>query len=132
MREEFPNLNILPICQTRDNPKTSYEMALALIEEQPELCGIYNVGGGNRGIERALHETNRAQDIHFCCFNLTPLTRSLLLSGVINTVIHQDMQRIAKDSISAIINFSSSRPWTFEAIPIEIIMRENVNGRVGP
>ncbi|MGI9475681.1 MAG: LacI family DNA-binding transcriptional regulator [Hyphomicrobiaceae bacterium] len=126
LRGEFPQLELLTVNQGQDDPTVNYQMAKALLESHADLCGIYNVGAGNRGIEKALIESGRKDDVCYIAFNLTPLTKQALLTGVMDAVIHQDMGKAAQTAVEAIIHNATSRPVTFPAIPIEIIMRENV------
>lgn len=126
IRGEFPHLEVLTVKQGRDDPTANYKMAKALLEDHADLCGIYNVGAGNRGIEKALIESGRQGEINYIAFNLTPLTKQALLTGVMDAVVHQDMGKAARIAIEAIICRVTNRPVTFPPIPIEVIMRENV------
>ena len=126
IREEFPDLTLLGGCQGQDNPHKNYDMAKHLLQTHENLRGIYNVGGGNRGIEKAVCESGRQNEITFVALNLTPLTKQGLLTGVFDAVVHQDMARAAQTAIDALINNSVGKPVTFPNVPVEIIMRENV------
>lgn len=126
VREEFPELTLLPPCQGKDDPERNYQMAAGLLESHPELAGIISLGGGNRGIEKAVLESGRKDLITYVAFNLTPLTKQALLTGVIDAVVHQDMARAAEMAIGQLTNHLTSRPVLFSHIPVEIIMRENV------
>jgi LacI family transcriptional regulator, galactose operon repressor len=126
IRGEFQDLELLTVNQGQDDPTVNYQMAKGLLETHSDLCGIYNVGGGNRGIEKALLESGRKDEISYIAFNLTPLTKQALLTGVVDAVVHQDMGRAAHIAVESIIHYVTNRPVQFPAIPIEIIMRENV------
>ncbi len=126
IRGEFPHLELLTVNQGHDDPAVNYQMATALLENYLDLCGIYNVGAGNRGIEKALIDSGRHDEINYIAFNLTPLTKQALLTGVMDAVVHQDMGKAARIAVEAIIYGATNRPVTFPSIPIEVIMRENV------
>ncbi len=126
VREEFPHLTLLAGCQSLDNPHKNYDMASHLLRSRRNLRGIYNVGGGNRGIEKAVFESGRQDEITYVAFNLTPLTKQGLLTGVIDAVVHQDMARAAQTAIDALINNFVGKPVAFPEVPVEIIMRENL------
>lgn len=126
LREDFKHLNLLPVLQSFDDPKRCYEMSLNLLQSNSSLKGILNIGGGNRGIERAILETEKQQDITYLCFNLTPLTKQALVAGIVDAVVHQDMGKAARMALGAIIDIQTSRPVEFSHVPIEIITRENV------
>lgn len=126
VREEFPDLTLLLPCQGKDDPERNYNMAAVLLERHPNLVGIISLGSGNRGIEKAIIESGRKDDITYVAFNLTPLTKQALLSGVIDAVVHQDMARAANMAVSQLTNHLTARPVSFPLVPVEIIMRENV------
>ncbi len=126
LRESYPNLTLLPVIQSKDDPDRAYQMATELLSSNKMLRGILNIGGGNRGIEKALLESGRKTDVTYVCYNLTPLTRQALVSGVVDAVVHQDMGKAAHIAIGSIINHLTSQPAEFSHVPVEIIMRENV------
>lgn len=125
LRHEFPGLTLLPVVQSLDDPQVIYKKLMELLKAHPNLKGILNVGGGNRGIERALMESGLDRNIVYICFNLTPLTRQMLISGLLDVVIHQDMEIIARHAVSNIIDRLTSRPMTGARVSAEIVMREN-------
>ena len=61
LAEEAPHLRIVELREMRDDPARAYREACALLDAYPELAGIYNIGGGNAGIARALKERGRAR-----------------------------------------------------------------------
>ncbi|WP_282605150.1 LacI family DNA-binding transcriptional regulator [Pelagibius sp. Alg239-R121] len=126
LRDEYPDLSVLEVFLGQDDPEKNYRMAKRLLTTHRDLCGIYSIGSGNRGIEKAMLESGRKDEITFVAQNLTPLTKQCLLSGVMDAVVHQDMARVADIAISAIIDHSVGRPVSIERVPVEIIMRENV------
>lgn len=126
LREEFPELNILEGLSGLDDPGKNYKMAKRLFETRNSLVGIYSIGGGNRGIEKALLESGRKSEITYIAYNLTPLTRQALISGVMDAVVHQDMARVADAAVGALVNHNVGKPVSIGRIPVEIIMRENI------
>lgn len=125
LREEFHELTLLDALQGRDDPEKNYRMARELLETD-DLRGIYSIGSGNRGIEKAMLESGRKEEVTYIAFNLTPLTRQCLMSGVIDAVVHQDMARAAECAVGALLDDKLGRPVQLERVPVEIIMRENL------
>lgn len=126
LRQDFPDISVLDSISTVDNPDRCYAEAIDLLTRHPDLGGLCNLGGGNRGIEKALIETGRASDVAYVAFNLTPLTRKALMDGTIDAVVHQDMNRIAASAIEMIGRHHAQQPINFRYVPTEIIMRENI------
>ncbi len=126
LRSEFGYLKVLDASQGFDDPRKNYEMAAELLIRHDDLTGICSIGSGNRGIEKAMLESGRKDDVTYVAFNLTPLTKQCLLNGVMDAVVHQDMARAADNAISAIVDHIAGQPVRFDNIPIEIIMRESI------
>lgn len=126
LRDEYPALSLREVVQGQDDPEKNYRAAKQLLATQKDLRGIYCIGGGNRGIEKAMLESGRKDEIVYIAQNLTALTRQCLLSGVMDAVVHQDMVRVADAALKAVINHSVGRPVAIERVPVEIIMRENL------
>jgi LacI family transcriptional regulator len=90
-----------------------------LPEVYPDVTGIYNIGGGIRGIAQALEESGRAKQIVFGAHELTEHTKRFLLSGVIDFLIDQNpLQEAARRQ--PINEFALS-------IRMQIVFRENIS-----
>ena len=126
IRDSYPHLRIMSTFESGDDPHRSYAMARDLLSKRGNLCGICCVGGGNRGIEKALLESECMTQITYCAFNLTPLTRQGLLNGLFDVVVHQDMERAARQAIDTFVMVSAGERPTSRTIPTEIIMMENL------
>ncbi len=63
MAHEFPHLQILPVRESRDDVERSAELTAQLLKEHPDVIGIYNVGGGTKGIVAGLEASGRAGDV---------------------------------------------------------------------
>ena len=98
LRQEFTDITVLDVITMGDNPSAFYGRALDLLDRHPDLTSICNLGAGNRGIERALLEKGRAQD----------------------------MARISDMAMRAIGNYHAGLPIEPDRAPSEIIMKENV------
>ena len=126
MRDSFAQFRVLSTFESNDDPHRTYEMASSLLRKNDDLRGICCVGGGNRGIEKALLECERQLQITYCAFNLTPLTRQGLLAGVFDAVVHQDMERAARQAIDGFVIHLAGKTPSTRTIPIEIMMMENL------
>lgn len=126
IRDEFPDLVLLGDLQGGDDPRRNYELARDYLATHPGLRGIYNVGSGNRGIEKALIESGRVSDVTYVAFNLTPLTKQGLLNSTIDAVVHQDMAQVAHLAVTALVDNFTGKPVSFPNVPVEIILRENI------
>ena len=87
--EDFPELSLLPAHEIEDDAVRSYGAAQDVLARHPALCGIYCLGGGTRGIARALEESGRGAQVVFVGHELTEHTRRFLVSGLMDAVIDQ-------------------------------------------
>ena len=126
LRSSFPQLVPVEVLASHDNPQLCHDLTRDLLRRRPGLVGICNVAAGNRGIERALLDANRAKDVIFVAFNLTPLSRQALIVGTMDAVIHQDMARIAEGAVAALIAHHLRQPVSLPEIPTEVLLRENL------
>lgn len=83
--EMFPGLCLVGLREGRDDAGENYRHTLALLDQQSDLLGIYNVGGSSGGITRALRERAR-EDVVFVGHGLTADTRRALLDGTMDAV----------------------------------------------
>lgn len=124
LRHEHPGLQILEMVDGADDVDLNFERVRELIARQPDLLGIYCVGGGQKGVAAALEAAGRGQSIVMIGHNFNDETKPFLLSGTMDAVIHQDMARIAATALDCLVWRRPLGPGT--GIPVEIITRENL------
>ncbi len=126
LRRDFPQLEVISTHSGNDDIEGNYQELKKLLEQVPDLLGVYNVGGGNEGIVRALRESDIGEDIMLVSHNLTPKTHSYLLSGSMDIIIHQNMRAAALDTVDTLIAHLNGKPQQPSLIPVEVITRENL------
>jgi LacI family transcriptional regulator len=126
---EYPDLIGLPPVEGRDDSARNHEIARALLDQHPDLVGIYNAGAGNEGIAAALSETGRGRDIVWIAHELTGDTRRLLLEGTIAAIINQDPGHEARSAARILLALCTGQLIypDQERIRIEIFLRDNLN-----
>lgn len=126
--EDFPEFTIVQVQENFDDWERSYSATKELLNGHPNLGGIYNIGGGNRGIARALEETGRAGRVVFIGHELTEHTRRFLLSGVMDAVIDQNPRREAREAVIALSR--AARGLAVQnsdlTVGMQAIFRENI------
>jgi len=129
LAEEFPHLEIVQLRESLDDFQRGYKEAKALLGVYPDVTGIYNIGGGNRGIAQALEESGRAKEIVFGAHELTEHTKRFLLSGVIDFLIDQNPLQEARASILTLARAARRQPINEFALSIrmQIVFRENIS-----
>ncbi len=128
MAHEFPDLQVLPVRESRDDMERSEELAKQLLREHPDLLGIYNVGGGTAGITTALEVGGRAKHIVFIAHEVTDGSRRALIRGTIDVIINQDAGHEVRSAVRVLMARADNAPLieAQERIRIDIFMRDNL------
>ncbi|MGI9522083.1 MAG: LacI family DNA-binding transcriptional regulator [Hyphomicrobiaceae bacterium] len=127
LRSDFPGLDIVEEIDGNDDDDVSFDRFTAALKRHPDVHGIYCVGGGQRGVAEACQSAGLAEQIVMIGHNCNAETRPYLLSGTIDAVIHQDMERIAEAALKRLENPGVAKGDAI--IPIEIVTRENLRYR---
>ena len=56
MRQQFESVEVLEVIKGEDSDEATYDAARKLLQTKPNIVGVYNVAGGNRGLAQALAE----------------------------------------------------------------------------
>jgi LacI family transcriptional regulator len=128
MHESFPALKVVGAREGRDDADTNYRVARGLLEQHPDLVGLYNIGGGADGVARAIREVRRDTRIVFVAHGLTPDTRALLIDGTLDAVINQHPHTMVLNCMQIFTNLREGRSATsgVEPVRISIVLRESL------
>ncbi len=128
LTREFPDLVVLPAVEGRDDNEQTLAATTSLLQQQPGLVGLYNVGAGNRGIAAALQQAGRDQDIVWIAHELTPHTRRFLLHGDVDAIISQNPGHEARSAARVLLAHCSGEKLVpdQERIGIDIFLRDNL------
>jgi len=128
LQEQFPGLKVAALLEGFDDPDKNYQQACEVLRQFPDLKGIYNIGGGARGIGRALEESHKADQIVFVGHELTPYSRKLLLDGVMDAVINQSGRDEIFGGVKMLLNYHTRQEVTsgVKNPKVEIFVRENL------
>ena len=119
--EMFPGLCLVGLREGHDDAGENYRHTLALLDQQPDLVGIYNVGGSSGGITRALRERAR-EDVVFVGHGLTSDTRRALLDGTMDAVFDQDPDVLLDRAIYSLTKWETGPA----PLKLDIYFRENL------
>jgi LacI family transcriptional regulator len=128
MTHEYPHLSILPVREGRDDWQRVEEVTAQLFKEHPSLIGIYNAGGGTRGIIVALEKARRERDIVFIAHELTNHARKALIKGTVDAIINQDAGHEVRSAVRVLLAKADNAPLieAQERIRIDIFLRDNL------
>lgn len=94
LRASFPRVVLSAEARGEDSAELTYKAVSRLLEEQPALGAIYNVGGGNKGLTAALHEAGRTEDVLVVGHDVNFVTAPLLREQKLDYVIASDPARL--------------------------------------
>ena len=108
--EQFSHIKLLSYLEDRDDYRLPvYHQTRKVIQQHPDLIGIYNIGAGNRGIGQALEESSKASDITFIGHELSGYTRQFLIDGVMDAVLDQNPEHQAEQLILKMKQFAAGQ-----------------------
>ncbi|MBP0598745.1 LacI family DNA-binding transcriptional regulator [Herbaspirillum sp. LeCh32-8] len=128
LEEICPQVQVVGLREGHDDADTNYKQARILLEQYPDLAGMYNIGGASDGVGRALRESGRDQKVVFIGHGLTPDTRGLLIDGTMDAVLTQHPQNMIMNCVRIFTNLRERRDALsgVEAVRISVILRENL------
>jgi LacI family transcriptional regulator len=128
IQAEFGGLHVLPSLEARDDPDMVARLTGRLIDAVPDLCGIYALGAGNRGMVQVLAERGMTGSLTVIAHELTPTHREALLSRAIDAVINQDVGHLVRSALR-VLRANADGTGIIDAqerIRIDIFVRENL------
>jgi LacI family transcriptional regulator len=124
----FPQVRVIGLREGHDDSERNYMQTRKLLEQHPDLAGIYNSGGGSDGVARAIVEARSEQKILFVGHGLTPDTRALLIDGTMDALITQTPQAMVGNCLRIFRNVREKRDAMSDVKPVQfsIVLRENL------
>jgi LacI family transcriptional regulator len=102
LRSEFGNIEIEERVNSNDRSESARENIFRYIADRGPPAGIYNLGGGNVGVARALEQHDLLGRVLFVGHELNPNSRMLLESGAMDIVVGHDVEAELQLSIELI------------------------------
>jgi LacI family transcriptional regulator len=128
-REMAPEFIILEPLATFETNAVAEEMTENLINDHPDLIGLFIAGGGISGAMNALRTRGKSGKIMGLGFDLTENTRAGLLDGTLTMVLGHPLERLARETIDGMLRaiklgVDSGKQITI--LPFETYTRESV------
>jgi len=93
LRQKFSNIELLEVVGN-DSSEIAYDATLKLFATKPNLAGLYNVAGGNRGLAQALSDMKLTYRPIYITHELNQVTEPLLRTERIDYLITQDLDKL--------------------------------------
>jgi hypothetical protein len=101
--EHAPGFTLLESVLTFESRAITQEMTEKLLNDNPDIRGLYVAGGGITGAIAALHSTGRAGSLVVVGYELMDMTRAALLDGTLTFVISHPLARIAQEALAGMV-----------------------------
>lgn len=127
-REHAPGFTLLEPQSTHETAAVAQEITERLLQEHPDLSGLYVSGGGISGAVVALRASGRAGRIVTVGYELLDVTRAALLDDTLTLAIAIPVDRLAARAIAGMLGACTARAggnWT-SIVPFEIYTKENI------
>lgn len=128
IQQNFPQLAIVQTLTSFEDASQTYRKTLEMLQEQPDLDGIYIVGGGVAEVGRAVREAGREGGLKVVCFEDYPEILQLLKEGVVTCTINSSTVRQGEVPVQVLVDYcmQDTRPQPQIFMPNEILVKECV------
>jgi LacI family transcriptional regulator len=131
MREHAPDFHVNETFLTHEEPKCAYGLVRRLIEEEPDLRGIFVNGGGISGVLRAMRELPPERQCEICivCRDIGPEGRKGLSEGLITAAVRHPLEKMPEELIGVMLRLAERRDSASieqRIVPFEIVTPESV------
>ncbi|MCA3572479.1 MAG: substrate-binding domain-containing protein, partial [Aestuariivirga sp.] len=126
LRDEFPNIHIMELREILDDSERGFSETRSLLASNPDLAGIYNVGGGTEGIARALKDAGTERSVVLIGHEATDNNKRLLLDGTLDAVIDQNPRVEAREALNLLTASARGEKYSYIAPRLQVVFRENI------
>jgi LacI family transcriptional regulator len=128
MRQKFESIEVLEVIKGKDSDEATYDAVRKLLQVKPNIAGVYNVAGGNRGLAEALAELQRAHRPVYITHELNRVTEPLLRTQQIDYLIVQDLNEIVRRATQFMREIPSDdrQSHELEGIPFRLLTQFNL------
>ena len=107
MREYAPEFELMDPQVNLETRQVTYERTHQLLEEHPDIVGIYCAGGGMEGAIAALREqraSGKGRDVVLVVHELTPASRAGLEDGTVSIVMGTPLAQLCEELVTLMIH----------------------------
>ena len=128
MRQQFTSVEVLEVIKGEDSDEATYDAAKKLLQVKPNIAGVYNVAGGNRGLAQALAELQPAYRPVYITHELNRVTEPLLRTQQIDYLIVQDLDEMVRRATQFMrkIPGDDRGSHALEHIPFRLLTQFNI------
>ena len=123
LRQRFPQIEIVEVVKGDDSREATYEAALRLLKNRPDITGIYNVAGGNFGLAKAIEEARLDRRPLYIAHETNEVTEPLLRKGVIDFLISQNIESLIRTGRQVLTDLTQDSGAVRELnyLPVQVV-----------
>ncbi len=129
IHERFPGIEIVTTLQATENPEIAFEATKRLLQEFPNLQGLYVTAGATpHAVARAVVESGRQGQIKIITHDLVDETMRLVQQGIITATLGQDPFAQGHEPVIHLYNYLAAgwRPPAPRLLThIDVVTRQN-------
>jgi len=128
-REHAPGFTVLDTFVNLETSEITHETTVNLLNEHPDLVGLYIAGGGMEGAISAIREEGFVGKLQLIVNELTPESRNALSEDIVTMAIHTPLPALCSELVTLMIT-AMSKPKkivpgeTF--LPFDLYLPENI------
>ena len=124
-----PTMRVVGVEEALDQEEVCYRFTKNLIEQHPDLSGIYHFGAEMNGIVQAIRDAGRTENVVVIGHELTDSSRQFLAQGTVTAILNQDASFMAERTVatfSDLLKGDLPAHRVYQLGAIEIFLRENL------
>lgn len=130
LKQEYPDIDICKVIETRENPTLTYKETAKLLNETPDLDGIFVTSGAVTGVGQAIKTLGFSNKLTVISFDLYDEIIEFVKDGIIDCTIGQDLFRQGQQPIQIFFeHFYYNKPFPTGTLhtAIDIKIKENID-----
>lgn len=105
MQENFPGIQIVRVVEGFEDRETTYAETVKLLQEEPDLEGIFIACGGVDAVGRAVKEAGKALQTSVVSFEEYPEILDLIREQVVDCTIGGDLREQGRRSLRLMVDY---------------------------
>ena len=129
IRRLQPDRRLVDVTESGGLDETQHDLVLAALTDDPSICAVYSIGGGNVSTAAAFDVLNRPCSV-FIGHDLDHHNTRLLRDGRLSAVLHHDLHQDMRRACQIIMQAHKALPGPILSWPsnIQVITPYNVPG----